>query len=86
MSVAILTKEGQTTIPQDIREQLALKAGNKLYFCVLPDGSISIRIKKGTIFDIAGILKSDRSTSVSIEEMDQAIQQAVTNRYLNTKE
>lgn len=86
MSVAILTKERQTTIPQDIREQLALKAGDKLYFCVLPDGSISIRIKKGTIFDIAGILKSDRSTSVSIEEMDQAIQQAVTNRYLNTKE
>jgi hypothetical protein len=62
-----------------------LNSGDKLYFCILPDSSISIRIKKHTIFDIAGILKSDRLTSVSIEEMDQAIQQAATNLYLNTK-
>jgi AbrB family looped-hinge helix DNA binding protein len=86
MNTAILTQEGKTTIPKDIRDQLALKAGDKLYFCVLPDGSISIRIKKGTIFDIAGILKSHRATPVSIEEMDNAIQQSAAQRYLNTKE
>lgn len=41
----------------------------------------SIRIKKGTIFDIAGILKSNRATPISIEEMDNAIEQTAAVRY-----
>ena len=86
MSTAILTRKGQTTIPKEIREQLDLKAGDKLHFSLLPDGSISIRIKKGTIFDIAGILKTNRATPVSLEEMDNAIAQTSAARYLNTKE
>lgn len=50
MNTAILTQKGQTTIPKDIRDQLDLKAGDKLYFCVLPDGSIFNSDKKRDYF------------------------------------
>ncbi len=85
MTTAILTPKGQTTIPKEIRDQLALKAGDKLHFCLLPDGTISIRVKKGTIFDIAGLVKSKRTEPVSLDEMDNAIQQAAVDRYLQSQ-
>jgi len=40
MASATLTARGPVTIPREICEQLGLKAGNKLRFTALSDGTV----------------------------------------------
>ena len=39
--LATLTSKGQVTLPKPIRDKLGLKAGSKLDFELLPDGTVS---------------------------------------------
>lgn len=81
MTVATLTSKGQTTIPKEIREKLGLKPGTKLHFNLMPDGTISVRAKTGTIMDLAGILHRPGMKAATIEEMNEAVARAVVTRY-----
>lgn len=81
MTVATLTSKGQTTIPKEIREKLGLKPGTKLHFNLMPDGTISVRAKTGTIMDLAGILHRPGMKAATIEEMNEAVARAVVARY-----
>ena len=81
MTVATLTSKGQTTIPKEIREKLGLKPGTKLHFNLMPDGTISVRAKTGTILDLAGILHRPGMKAATIEEMNEAVARAVVARY-----
>ncbi len=73
MSVATITSKGQVTIPKDVRDALRLRAGHRLEFVALDDGTILVRPLTVDIRDLFGILKSDRHATV--EEMNEAIRQ-----------
>lgn len=53
MAFATVTSKGQTTIPKDIRTAANLKAGDRIHFTVLEDGTIIVRVKNRSIRDIS---------------------------------
>ncbi|MBK8452444.1 MAG: type II toxin-antitoxin system PrlF family antitoxin [Thiofilum sp.] len=69
MSAATITSKGQTTIPKDIREALALQPKDKLHFTLLPDGTIIVRVKKRSILELDGLLEQQGSTPIPLEHM-----------------
>jgi antitoxin PrlF len=81
MTVATLTSKGQTTIPKEIRSKLGLKAGAKLHFNLMPDGTISVRAKTGTLKDLAGILHRPGRPAATLEEMNAAVARAAVARF-----
>ena len=42
-SIAKITSKGQTTIPQQIREQLQVKAGDLIAWETTPEGAVLVR-------------------------------------------
>ena len=83
MESAITTK-GQATIPKPIREHLGLKPGDRVKFFIHPDGTV-VMLPKLPVTALRGMLKSDRPPP-TIEEMDEAIAAAVTERDARSKE
>jgi len=83
MESAITTK-GQATIPKPIREHLGLKPGDRVKFFIHPDGTV-VMLPKLPVTALRGMLKSDRPPP-TIEEMDEAIVAAVTERDARSKE
>jgi AbrB family looped-hinge helix DNA binding protein len=65
------TREGQVTIPRDVRERFGLKAGDKMSWSVLSDGTIVFRPKARRLLDLVGILDKavPPGVHVAIEEM-----------------
>ena len=78
MDQSTLTAKGQTTIPKAIREHLELKPGSKMRYLVGHDGRVTI-LPVLPAASLRGMVKYD-GPSVSIEEMDAAIGEAVTQR------
>lgn len=56
-TAATLTSKGQTTIPKEIRDELGMKAGDRMTFTLLPDGSVIMRVKNRNVRDLYGALK-----------------------------
>ncbi|HEX8801889.1 MAG TPA: type II toxin-antitoxin system PrlF family antitoxin [Terriglobales bacterium] len=65
-----ITVKGPATIPKAIREHLRLKAGDRVKFFILPDGSV-VLLPKLPAAALKGIVKG-RRRSVTIAEMKQA--------------
>ena len=72
MATAAVTSKGQITIPIEVREDLGLKAHDRIEFVKMEDGRYFIRPKKGSIMNLRGIFKWT-GKPVTIEEMDEAI-------------
>ena len=70
MSESTITVKGQTTVPQLVREALGAGPGTKLLWYVMPDGSISVRVKSKSILDLAGMLKAPKGKRVSLDKMN----------------
>jgi antitoxin PrlF len=71
MSVATLTSKGQTTIPQDIRDFLALHTGDKIEFLV-EDNHVIMTPLTADVTELKGMLPKPRK-KISIEAMKHAI-------------
>jgi AbrB family looped-hinge helix DNA binding protein len=78
MYTATVTADGQVTIPSEIRQQLGIPSG----------GPINLEIHQGTLILIPvieniraafGLLKAKKS--VSLIDMDKAIEQAILEQY-----
>lgn len=84
MPTATLTSKGQVTIPKEIREKLRLKTGDRVLFWVDEEGGVHLRAQNRSILDNIGFMKdrSRRTTPVTLEEMDEAIQEGAVARYL----
>ena len=65
-----LTSKGQITVPREIRDRLGLKAGDKLTFTLLSDGTVVVRAKTRRLADLAGLLARPGQSRVAIEDMD----------------
>jgi len=79
--LATMTTKGQITLPKAIRDKLGLKAGAKIDFELLPDGTVKLRPANLTALSIMGILKRPRQRPVSIEEMDKGIAEFLAQKH-----
>jgi AbrB family looped-hinge helix DNA binding protein len=64
-----LTSKGQVTVPRDIRDRLGLKAGDKMAFTLLSDGTVVMRPKTRRLTDLMGSLTRAGQPTVAGEEM-----------------
>ncbi len=69
MSTSMVTSKGQTTIPKDVRDAAGLKAGDRLHFTVLEDGTIILRVKNRSVRDLA--IKPKPTRHVTVEQMNR---------------
>lgn len=70
-SEATLTSKGQTTIPKDIRDSLAMKAGDRMTFTLMPDATVVMRVKTKSITDLAGVLHKKGRKPVPVEQLSR---------------
>lgn len=68
MAEAAVTSKGQITIPVEIRQQMGLKARDRVVFTVLPNGTTVMRAKTGSLMELAGKLKGN-GKKISIDKM-----------------
>ncbi len=80
MALATLTTKGQVTIPKEIRELLRLHSGDKIDFFVKDSGEAVIRPISRKVDDVFCKLKNNKK-HVSVEEMNQAIQKRLKEKY-----
>jgi AbrB family looped-hinge helix DNA binding protein len=57
MSMSVLTKKGQTTIPKDIRNFLDLAPNDKILY-LMEGNKVVIKPLKGNILDLKGSVKT----------------------------
>ena len=80
-----ITAKGQTTVPKEIRDRLKLKPGDRIEYVVTDDGQVMLKARNKRMADFAGILGKHPGGPLTIEEMDDAIAAAVTERYERSK-
>ncbi|SOE16301.1 AbrB family looped-hinge helix DNA binding protein [Hoeflea halophila] len=74
-----LTTKGQTTIPQEVREFLKVGAGDRLGYEFV-DGKVVLVPKNRSALDFAGVLHEPDRKPVSVETMNEALDEAVSER------
>ena len=81
---ATVTRNGQITIPKEVRERLGLRSGGKLRF-TLDDGGQAIVTPSGhKLSDLFGMLGKP-ARRMTIDEMEEVIGQAATEKYARSK-
>jgi antitoxin PrlF len=81
MSTATLTSKGQITIPQTVRRRLGLKTGDRVDFLLESGGRVVLKSHRAPFEELRGIVKTARRKPVGAREMDQAIGEAVAERF-----
>ena len=72
MPIAKITTKGQITIPAQVRTELNLKPGDRVYFYKNEVGQYTLLPKNGSVEQLKGILGTiDRV--ISTEEMKEAV-------------
>jgi antitoxin PrlF len=79
--LATITSKGQVTVPKNIRDQLNIQAGTQLDFTLNNDGTISVRPLNRTALSVVGILKRPQQKAATVEQMNDAISTAASERY-----
>lgn len=78
-SFAKMTSKGQLTIPKEVRDELNLAAGTRLYITVR-DGELVARPKNRSIADLVGMLGAPtEGAGATLEDFDDAIGQALAD-------
>ena len=74
MAESTLTSKGQITIPKVVRERLHLEPGDRVYFDVQDDGSVSLVTRKYPVESLFGLLKNNVKLKrpIAIDEMNPA--------------
>lgn len=80
-----MTSKGQTTVPKEVRDFLGLEEGTQMEW-ILDDGKVTVKPRKLRAVDLAGILGPPPSgdTHVTVEEMNEAIGDAIVESYERT--
>lgn len=78
---ATLTSKGQVTLPKEVRERLRLHGGQKLRFTIEDGPRAVVTPAYRRLGELVGILPKPKRV-LSLEEMDEVIQQAAVGRYL----
>jgi AbrB family looped-hinge helix DNA binding protein len=73
MSTLTVTAKGQITLRKEILEHLGVAPGEKVEVDKLPDGRIEVKAAPtGKISDLFGMLKSETTVKLTIEEINEA--------------
>lgn len=80
-----LTTKGQTTIPLEVREFLKVGAGDRLGYEFV-DGKVVLVPKNRSALDFAGVLHALDREPVSIETMNEALEEAVSERFEQSRD
>jgi antitoxin PrlF len=75
-----LTSKGQMTLPKEARDHLGLKPGDKVRFFKNLEGQIVI-LPVLPLAALRGMLKSNRATPASMEELENGIAEGAVERY-----
>jgi antitoxin PrlF len=76
-----VTSKGQTTVPKEVRDFLGLEEGTQVEW-TLEDGRATVKPRTLRAVDLAGFLgEPPNGRHVTIEEMDDAIGEAVAERF-----
>lgn len=77
MPTATITSKGQITIPQQVRTDMGLTAGDRVDFIRMEDGHYAVVPASHSIKSLKGIIpRPDRP--VSLEDMQAAIEAGAT--------
>mgnify|MGYP001386737393 FL=1 len=77
MPTATITSKGQITIPQQVRSDMGLAAGDRVDFIRMEDGHYAVVPASHSIKSLKGIIpRPDRP--VSLEDMQAAIEAGAT--------
>ena len=76
MSSATLTSKGQITLPQDVRNALELKAGDKVSFEKVGRDYV-LRPQNRSIMELAGVLHRAGEKALTIEQMEEGLGKAL---------
>lgn len=80
MPASTLTSKGQLTLPKTIREQLGLRAGDRVEFRVTGNGQVVVEAATVDLRELRGALKTP-GLRASVEEMEEAVRTAGTRRW-----
>ena len=80
-----LTTKGQTTIPLEVREFLKVGAGDRLGYEFV-DGKVVLVPKNRSALDFAGVLHKPDREPVSIEVMNETLDEAVSERFERSRD
>ncbi len=83
MSTATVTSKRQITLPADMCRELRIVPGTKIAFVKNAAGETVLKPKLGDIRNVKGIVKY-KGSPVSIEDMKQAVADAVAEDYLRS--
>ena len=72
MAIATMTSKGQLTVPAEVRARLGLHTGSRVSFVETSDGTYELRVERGSIQDLKGLLHHDGPPK-TLEEMDEGI-------------
>jgi AbrB family looped-hinge helix DNA binding protein len=70
-SEATLTSKGRATIPKEIRDRLAMKAGDRMTFTLMPDATVVMRVKSKSIAELAGVLHKKGLKRVPVRQLSR---------------
>ena len=85
MAIVSTRSRGQVTLRKEIFQHVGVRPGEKLEIELLPGGEFRGRAvrKKGKIEDVFGMLAGKTDVKLTIEEMDEAIGEAVVEEFLS---
>ena len=75
MTAVTVSSKGQLVLPKQIREQLKLKAGDRVDLQIEDDEKIVLRPLRKSLTDLEGFLPKP-PRAVSLEEMEETISSA----------
>jgi AbrB family looped-hinge helix DNA binding protein len=75
-AMTVMTSKGQITIPSEVRDSLNLAPGTRFYV-VARNGHVVAIPKNKNLMDLAGMFKMPPGTSLSIDDMETAVAEAV---------
>jgi bifunctional DNA-binding transcriptional regulator/antitoxin component of YhaV-PrlF toxin-antitoxin module len=80
--VLTVTAKGQVTLRREVLEHLGISPGDKLIVELLPSGRAEVRAARtpGSIEGFIGSLKTPRTRSLSIDEMNEIAAQGWAGR------
>lgn len=79
--VGKVTSKGQTTVPKEVRDFLGLAEGTQVEWTLDNEGTATVKPRKLRAIDLAGMLGPSPVGPVSVEDMNEAIGDAIVERY-----
>jgi antitoxin PrlF len=80
MPTSTLTSKGQITVPKPIREHLHVAEGDQVDFAITANGDVIMHRITGSVAALAGLLHQPGRKAIGLEEMDDAIGRAVSDK------